>query len=163
MIDSHIDIVCKSLKGVSDHRWLPHVRAPCPETSMLKMCFVFREEVLECLTLVLVLRQANVSLPPIIGHVKGLCFDTLTELHEFFSGCDCGDAALNDARDLVCFAHAYVATARVGSFERRMEEIVAEAFCLARSMSKYSRQVDSSGSSQGVSFRYTFYMSEVFS
>ena len=60
------------------------MKAPCPETSMLKICFVFREEVLECLILILVLRQANVSLPLIIGHVKGLCFETLTELHEIF-------------------------------------------------------------------------------
>ena len=97
--------MCKSLKGVSYHRWLAHVRAQCPETSMLKMCFVYREEVLECLTLVLVLRQANVSLPPIIGHVKGLCFETLTELHEIFSGCDCGDAALRMTQEILFASH----------------------------------------------------------
>ena len=72
---------------------------------MPKMCFVFREEVLECLTLVLALRQANVSLPPIIGHVKSLCFDTLTELHEIFGGCDCCDAALRMTQEILFASH----------------------------------------------------------
>ena len=73
------------------------------KVSMFKMCFLLREELLDILTLVIVLRQANVSLPPVIGHVKSLCF--LTELHEIFAGCDCCDPGLRMTQEILFTSH----------------------------------------------------------
>lgn len=71
----------------------------------LKMCHCFRNELLECFALLLLLRLAKVSAPPVVGDVKWLSVESLDNLHEVFSGCGCDDNGLRLVQDILFQTH----------------------------------------------------------
>ena len=74
---------------------------------VLKMCFLLRNELLECLTLLILLRLVNVPAPPLVRHLNSVSLECLDSLHEIFGGCGCDDDALRFIQDTLFQSHEH--------------------------------------------------------
>ena len=108
------------------------------------MCFFLRNELLECLACLILLRLANVSVPPLVGHVKSLSVDCLDSLHEILCGCGCDDVVLRMTQETLLKSHQletlFIALGPLRDAWRRYQRkqvllsqrILAAATCLSR-------------------------------